>query len=116
MAVLGHRRIKPAGEPTGEELYRTHCVKCHAENPESVWPRITHSYVPLLEDHIRMAAMGPEYLTLIIRDGGTSVGRSKVMPRWREVFTEEEIERIVTYLCGSEEGDAEVSGESGGRE
>ncbi len=96
--VAQHRAIKAAGNPQGEELFQSHCTKCHSGNPTSIFPKITNTPAMPLDNPERMRLFPRDYLIKIITEGGKSVGRSRVMPRWDEVFTADEISRIVDYL------------------
>jgi len=104
IAVAHHREKKPSGRPTGKKLVTVHCLHCHSGSPDAIFPRLTRTSPPLFTPREKMTALGREYLTSIIRDGGHKVGRSRFMPRWKEVFNDEEVDRIVSYLLGEEDG------------
>lgn len=98
-----------AGTTDGDILYKTYCTSCHgiAGNGNginvadmSVQPR-DHT------DSSEMGARTDDELARAIREGGSSVGKSVLMPPWGQVLDEAQVTSLVTYL-------RELSGTTGG--
>ena len=87
-------------DPHAVKLYNTYCVQCHGINRDgnginsrdmAVKPR----------DHTDSKAMGDtpdDLLFKAIKEGGLSVNKSVLMPRWGGVLTDEDIRSLVAYL------------------
>jgi cytochrome c oxidase cbb3-type subunit 3 len=83
-----------------ERNYNTYCVQCHGVNRDgnginskqmSVKPR----------DHTDSKAMGDtpdETLFKAIKEGGLSVSKSVLMPKWGGVLNDDQIKEMVAYL------------------
>lgn len=82
------------------KIYNTYCVQCHGINRDgnginsknmSVKPR----------DHTDSKAMGDtpdDTLFKAIQQGGLSVSKSVLMPKWGGVLNDEQIKEMVSYL------------------
>lgn len=80
--------------------YHTYCAQCHGVHGNgkginirdmSVQPR-NHT------DAVAMSARSDQDLTKVIKEGGTSINKSVLMPDWGDVFTDEEVADLVQYL------------------
>jgi cytochrome c oxidase cbb3-type subunit 3 len=84
----------------GAVIYRVVCSQCHGVNGDghginarylSVEPR-NHS------SKEEMGKLSDDHLRRVIRYGGTSVDKSALMPAWGGLFTDAEVDDLVTYL------------------
>ena len=80
--------------------YKAYCVQCHgmAGNGTGVNVR-DMSVIP--RDHTDAKAMSgrsDEMLFKAIKEGGTSISKSVLMPPWGATFSDEEIKVLVGYL------------------
>ncbi len=112
-AVALHQPVTAAdGSPkikASAHLYDTYCAQCHGVNRDgkginvvglSVQPR-DHS------DTVAMSSLPRDQIVKAIAQGGGSVNKSALMPTWRGVLTDEEIEDMADYLlyvCKCDQG------------
>lgn len=80
----------------GGLVYANYCVTCHGINADGNG-RAARLYNPR-PAHLRLSDKNPQYLELIVRKGGESLGRSPFMPPWDAELTDEQIRDIVAYL------------------
>lgn len=86
--------------PHAERNYDIYCAQCHGANRDgkginapsmSVQPR----------DHSDGKAMGDlpdDEIFKAIKEGGTAVNKSVLMPTWGKVLNDDEIKELVAYL------------------
>jgi mono/diheme cytochrome c family protein len=81
-------------------LYRMLCTQCHGL--EGNGKGINAPYLSVEPRNHRdletMRKLSDEHLFRVIRHGGTSVGKSALMPAWGGVLQEDEIKALVAYL------------------
>jgi mono/diheme cytochrome c family protein len=87
-------------EIIGEKLYQTYCAGCHSETGEGDG---LHSFAlnPPPANHADSALMNTlsdKYLFEVVSEGGTFVGKSPEMPRWKYVLNENQIWNIIVYI------------------
>lgn len=87
-------------EIVGERLYEAYCVGCHGETGEGDG---LHSFTlnPPPANHADsalMSTLSDEYLFQLISNGGSFVGKSPEMPRWRDVLNKNQIENVILYI------------------
>jgi len=80
--------------------YRVYCVQCHGTqgNGKGINAR-DMSVVP--RDHTDAKAMSgrsDDMLFKVIKEGGSSISKSVLMPPWGGTFDDEEIQDLVQYL------------------
>ena len=100
------------------KLYDTYCVQCHGLNRNGKGVN-THEIAVQPRDHTDPKGMGDipdDELTKAITEGGLSVNKSVIMPRWGLVLSEDQLKNLVSYLrtvckCGpKKEGDSSNGG------
>lgn len=88
-----------AGE-TDADNYRTYCVQCHGMEGNGKGINIRDmSVIP--RDHTdakSMSARSDDDLFKVIKEGGTSINKSILMPPWGATFSDEEIRGLVQHL------------------
>ena len=90
------------------KLYNTYCTQCHGLNRNGKGVN-THDIAVQPRDHSDPKGMGDipdDELTKAIKEGGLSVNKSVIMPKWGLVLTDNQIKELVSYLrtvckCGS---------------
>jgi len=92
--------VEASATEKAADNYRTYCTQCHGVKGNgkginirdmSVQPR-NHT------DAKEMSARSDDDIYKVIKDGGTAINKSVLMPPWGDVFSDEEIRGLVTYL------------------
>lgn len=84
----------------GKKLYKHYCTPCHGTsgngkgfNAMNLDPRpVDHT------DAVFMSKRSDKELAIAIKDGGKGLGKSTLMPPWRNTFKEIQIESLILYL------------------
>lgn len=82
------------------KIYNTYCVQCHGMNRDGNGINSTHMSVKP-RDHTDSKAMGDtpdDTLFKAIKEGGLSVSKSVLMPKWGGVLDDSQIKEMVSYL------------------
>jgi mono/diheme cytochrome c family protein len=97
---------------TGWEIYQAACVACHGPDgdgdgaPKTL---VVFEKPATFPNFSQCDQTAPEYTRAwkaAIRDGGPARGFSEIMPAFGDVFTPEQIDRVVEYLrslCGKQD-------------
>jgi mono/diheme cytochrome c family protein len=81
----------------GAALFEQHCQRCHRSDPVSPIVRgVLESSRLTCESYLKRVT--DEYLWLVIRDGGASVGLSETMLPWGDTLSDEERIDIIAFL------------------
>jgi mono/diheme cytochrome c family protein len=95
------QKIIPLGyqEAQGKRVFYQYCVWCHADaSPAGPSNRSNLIPVPtLLNDGSVLNGQSDEYLQNIITLGGSAMGKSAMMPPYRETLTPEEIRSVIAF-------------------
>jgi cytochrome c oxidase cbb3-type subunit III len=92
--------VQAQAKETAADNYRAYCVQCHGLEGNgkginvrdmSVGPR-DHT------DFKSMSARSDEALFKVIKEGGSSISKSILMPPWGSTFSDEEIQDLVQHL------------------
>ncbi len=107
VAALGAAILVAAGAVRAEEpsphavlLYTTYCVQCHGVNRDGNGVNSRDMAVKP-RDHTDSKAMGDtpdDLLFKAIKEGGLSVSKSVLMPRWGSVLSDDDVKELVAYL------------------
>ena len=83
----------------GKRLFYQDCVWCHADaTPAGPSNRSNlNPQPPLMNDGAALNSESDEFLQNIITLGGSAVGKSAMMPPYRQTLTQEEIRAIIAY-------------------
>ena len=89
---------EPQGDTAeGRALFVQRCATCHGEKADGqsklaqlLNPRPANLLVSQLDSAAR---------NRIVRNGGTAVGRSPVMPNWSAELTETELRNVIAYVA-----------------
>jgi len=82
----------------GEVIFKTNCILCHGINGDGRG-RAAQLFNPPPADLTR-SQKGDVYRTRIILLGGAAMGRSAVMPAWKDRLSKTEIADLLEYLHG----------------
>ncbi len=84
----------------GQGLYEYYCALCHGKTGEADgFNAFNMSTQPAKHtDAILMGTLSDTQIQLIIREGGSALGRSPQMPPWGGVLTDQEISDLTDYI------------------
>jgi len=85
---------------TAADNYKAYCVQCHGMEGNGKGVNIRDMSVQP-RDHTDAKAMSgrsDELLFKAIKEGGSSISKSVLMPPWGATFSDEEIKDLVQYL------------------
>lgn len=83
----------------GKQLYQTRCAPCHGADGKAQTPT-AKALKPSPRDHTDgayMNALSNEHLAKVIKEGGTAVGKSPIMPPQTDL-NEQQIQDIIAFL------------------
>lgn len=87
-------------EQHGKVLYEYYCVLCHGETGEGDgFNSFSLSTPPARHtDATLMGTLSDTQIQLVIREGGSALGRSPQMPPWGRVLTDQEIFDMTAFI------------------
>ena len=79
----------------GGIVFKTYCTLCHGERGDGGgrWAAAHKQF------HLEIPSRRGKRYTRVVRDGGKAVGRSALMPSWRDELSAEQIADVVAYLA-----------------
>lgn len=88
----------PVRGQEAEQLYEQTCAPCHGASGKGDGP--TGQALQPKPADFATALQGKDdaYLTKVVTEGGTSVGKSPMMPAYQGVFSDEQIQSLIQYL------------------
>jgi cytochrome c553 len=99
-AILLAASAQTQAKETATDNYRTYCVQCHGMEGTGNGVNIRDmSVIP--RDHTdakSMSGRSDESLFKVIKEGGTAISKSILMPPWEGALTDEEIKDLVQHL------------------
>ncbi len=96
--ILG---LSTAEAATAKENYSHYCSQCHGMNGSGDGINATDEMPVSPRDHTsakEMAKLTSEDVYYAIKDGGKSVGKSSLMPRWGGTLNDGEVKDLVKHL------------------
>jgi mono/diheme cytochrome c family protein len=91
--VVGDKEIE-----AGKLIYLTNCASCHGESGAGDGPAAISLEPAPLDLGERQSELSDAYLYWRIAEGGMMTPFNSVMPAWKNVFSEEQIWQLVTYI------------------
>jgi mono/diheme cytochrome c family protein len=88
-----------ADQEAGAQLYQQRCASCHGADGKGNTP-ISQALNPKPRDHTDgayMNALSTDHLTKVIKDGGSAVGLSPLMPPQADLNAEQ-IQQLVAFV------------------
>jgi len=100
LAILLAASVQANAKETAADNYKTYCVQCHgmAGNGKGVNVRDMSVNPRDHTDAKAMSGRSDEALFKVIKEGGTSISKSILMPPWAATFSDEEIQDLVQHL------------------
>jgi len=92
--------VRAQSQAEGMKLYGTYCSSCHGENGKGDGVASKSLPVKLADqtDGSIMNQLSDKFLFDIISNGGSSVGKSPMMPGWGSQLNEKQVRDIIAYL------------------
>jgi cytochrome c oxidase cbb3-type subunit 3 len=94
--ILAYLDVATNPARRGEVVFKTNCILCHGERADGNG-RAAALFNPR-PANLRQSTKTADYKRKIIQRGGEAMGRSSVMPAWREKLTDTEIADLLAYL------------------
>ena len=90
----------PAPVTRGQAVYEAHCAVCHGRTGKGDGPgaRVIRQPIQDFSDPTAMGKVSDQFLSEIIKKGGSQFGRSNAMPSWDMQLSDEEIRAVVGYI------------------
>jgi cytochrome c oxidase cbb3-type subunit 3 len=87
-------------EQRGKVLYEYYCTLCHGKTGEGDGFNSFNMSTPPARhaDAILMGTLSDTQIQLVIREGGSALGRSPQMPPWGRVLTDQEISDLTVFI------------------
>ena len=87
-------------EQHGKVLYEYYCVLCHGKTGEGDGFNSFNLSTPPARhaDATFMGTLSDTQIQLVIREGGSVLGRSPQMPPWGRVLTDQEISNMTAFI------------------
>ena len=83
-----------------KQLYEQTCAMCHGTGGKGDGPT-SQSFQPKPADlTVVVKDRSEAYLTKLITEGGPSVGKSPLMPSYKGILNEKQVESVVQYVKG----------------
>ncbi len=84
-----------------KDNYNRYCTQCHGEKGSGDGVNATSEMPVSPRDHTSAKEMGKltsEDVYFAIKDGGKSVGKSSLMPKWGNTISDDDIKALVKFL------------------
>jgi cytochrome c553 len=102
LALVGPGAVQAADVAKGHKLNVEHCEKCHGKTGKgdgSMLKRIKADVTPVdWTNKPGMAKWSDADITKIIKVGGKSAGRSRIMPSYGEKLSDGDVADLVAYI------------------
>jgi cytochrome c oxidase cbb3-type subunit 3 len=98
--ILGLVSVQAQAKETASDNYKAYCVQCHGMEGNGKGVNIRDMSVQPRDhtDAKAMSARSDESLFKVIKEGGTSISKSILMPNWDGMLSDEEIRDMVLHL------------------
>jgi cytochrome c oxidase cbb3-type subunit III len=100
MFFLAMLSAQAQAKETAADNYKAYCVQCHGMKGNGKGINIRDMSVQPRDhtDAKAMSARSNEDLFKVIKEGGSSISKSILMPPWGGTFSDEEIKDLVQHL------------------
>lgn len=102
LSLGGHPAWQSYGAENPASLFNDICSVCHGVGGKGDGPSAAglHPKPADFTDCKAMAADSDQTLFKIVKEGGQGVGRSTVMPSWKDSLSDDQIRSLVRYIRG----------------
>lgn len=100
IAVLSILSVSAQAKETAADNYRVYCVQCHGMEGNGKGVNIRDMSVSPRDhtDAKSMSGRSDDALFKVIKEGGSSISKSILMPPWEGALSDEEIRDLVQHL------------------
>ena len=102
IGALAAPAVEAADAVVGRKIAVERCAKCHGPGGQGDGAGLQKLDVDVKPvdwtDRGLMAKLTDDHIATIIRDGGKAVGKSKVMPTYRDKLSDAQIADLVAYI------------------
>lgn len=91
----------PAGNATaGSEIHKGNCAKCHGPGGKGDGPagKLLKTKPADWTDKGKMSKLSDNDLFNVIKEGGGAVGKSKLMPAWKDKLSDQQIWDVIAFI------------------
>ena len=84
----------------GKAVYAQYCASCHGVRGDGKGPAglALNPHPTNFRDAERMSKLTDDTLFRAIRDGGSAVGKSALMPAWKGTLSDAQIRDVIAYV------------------
>ena len=104
-AYVPPRTAGATPDPTGNravglEIHKANCAKCHGLDGKGDGPagKLLKTKPADWTDKAKMGKLSDTDLFNVIKNGGASVGKSKLMPAWKDKLSDEQIGDVIAFI------------------
>ena len=92
--------IQAQAKETAADNYRAYCVQCHGSQANGKGVNVRDMSVSPRDhtDAKSMSGRSDDALFKVIKEGGSAISKSVLMPPWGGTLSDEEIKDLVQYL------------------
>jgi cytochrome c oxidase cbb3-type subunit 3 len=92
--------VQAHAKESAEDNYKAYCVQCHGMEGNGKGINIRDMSVQPRDhtDAKSMSGRSDDMLFKVIKEGGTSISKSNLMPPWAGTLSDEEIKDLVQHL------------------
>ena len=84
----------------GKQLYEQTCAMCHGASGKGDGPTSQVLQPKPADLTVVLKDKKDAYLTKLIREGGASVGKSPLMPSYKDMLNKDQIQSLIQYVKG----------------
>lgn len=104
-AYVSPRHAGATPDPTGNraaglEIHKANCVKCHGAGGKGDGPagKLLKTKPADWTDKAKMSKLSDSDLFNVIKNGGAAVGKSKLMPAWKDKLSDQQINDVIAFI------------------
>ncbi len=98
--LWAHTTSLPVCAQEARQLYERTCAMCHGPGGKGDGPT-SQSLQPKPADlTVVVKGKSDAYLTMLVTEGGPSVGKSPLMPSYKGILDEKQVQSVIQYVKG----------------
>lgn len=92
--------VCPAYGEDAKQLYEQTCAMCHGPEGKGDGPNAQVLQPKPANLSVVLKDKDTAYLTKLLKGGGSSVGKSPLMPAYKDILKDEQIRALIKYVKG----------------